>query len=145
MKLIPCTPEHIHQIEMPPTVDMSMLRSVMGESQRPILAEWARTLEDEGEILAIFGITPRWRGVCEAWAFITDHARQAYPLAVVRAARRCIATAEEKGMHRIQAAVEVNFGAGHKFLIKRGFEAEGLMRRFGVNAEGDYILYARIH
>ena len=47
-------------------------------------------------------------------------------------------------MRRIQAAVLVGFEEGERFLEKLGFEPEGVMRRFGVNAEGDYTLYARI-
>lgn len=146
MNLVPCTPEHIQRIPVSGIAEMETIRAAIGEDHRPQLAEWARTMvEDSGELLAIFGVSPRWAGVGEAWIFITDYARQAYPVQLVRNAQRCIDIAEEHGMRRIQAAVIVGFEPGHRFIQKLGFEPEGTMRRFGVGGEGDYTLYARIH
>jgi RimJ/RimL family protein N-acetyltransferase len=68
-----------------------------------------------------------------------------YGLSMTRATKGALRYAETGlGMRRIEAAVNVGDGAAIRWIEALGFDFEGVMRRFGPGAQGDYALYARL-
>lgn len=93
-----------------------------------------------GKVVGVAGILPQWRGVGLAWAWlgrgwraeariITDHIRFVL---------------DSADFHRIEAAVRVDYGRGHRWMKALGFSLETpLARKWGPDGM-DYSLYARV-
>lgn len=86
-------------------------------------------LGSSGEILACAGIIEFWEGRGEAWAFFAKSIGAQF-LQVHRAVKRFI---DAVPMIRIEATVDYDFLAGHKWIRLLGFELEcRRMEKYGV-------------
>lgn len=94
----------------------------------------------DGEVLAVAGILPQWRGVGLAWAWlgrawrkearaITDHIR---------------ATLDASDFHRIEAAVRVDYDRGHRWMQALGFQLETPVARAWGPDRADYSIWVRV-
>ena len=96
-------------------------------------------IDDDGHAVAIAGILPKWDGVGVAWAWLSRDWR--------RAAREITAEVirglDASPLRRIELAVKVEFGPGHRWAERLGFSVETPLA-VGWGADGgSYTLYVR--
>lgn len=94
----------------------------------------------DGEVVALAGILPQWRGVGLAWSWLgrgwRGHAREI--------TERVALGLDESEFVRIEAAVRVDYARGHRWLQRLGFVMETpLARKWGPDG-ADYSIYARV-
>jgi hypothetical protein len=91
----------------------------------------------------VFGVTLRWGGVCEGWAYLSDTARER-PVALSKIARQALRQLHQEGVWRVQIAVSTDFPRAGEWAQRiLGFACEGLMRAYGPDG-GDYWLMAKV-
>lgn len=96
-------------------------------------------IDDDGKVVAVAGILPRWHGVGMGWAWLSKdwrkHAR--------RITAQVITVLEQSDCHRIEAGVQCGFKAGHRWMKRLGFEVETPCAK-GWGPDGkDYTIYVR--
>jgi hypothetical protein len=94
----------------------------------------------DGAPVAAWGVLPLWPGVATSWAWLTwpcaPHAR---PL--IRLARESLAYAHQAlSLRRVQAEVSCRLPAGVRFAQLVGFEAEGLLRSYGLSGDDHWLM-----
>ena len=145
MKWIVCEFEHLFRVDFQPLQGKQDMRDEFMDTpeMRAMLENNAVTLLDGDDVLACVGVSPQRKGVCAAWAFLSARAI-GKPVFLTRSVRRFLDTIEQyDGYRRIEAAVAVEHGAGHRWIRSLGFEHEGRMKNYGVGGQGDFDLYAR--
>jgi RimJ/RimL family protein N-acetyltransferase len=112
------------------------------ENQEHLFRPPAYTGICEGKIVACAGIQPLWSGVGEAWIAVCPdaHLYTGLPGAI-----KDILEYVEKvnAFHRVQASVRADDLVALRLDRWLGFQAEGIMRKFGPD-EADYIRLARV-
>lgn len=94
----------------------------------------------DGEVLAVAGILPQWRGVGLAWAWLGRGWRKR-ARAITNEIARGLAISD---YHRIEAAVRVDYPRGHEWIRRLGFELETpVARKWGPDGM-DYSIYVRL-
>jgi RimJ/RimL family protein N-acetyltransferase len=89
-----------------------------------------------------WSVTP-WKTVAEVWSWIVPEGRR-HPLAVHKLVARGLRGVENDScIKRIQCAVRVGNAAGERWVKALGFEAEGIMRNWGLHQE-DYYMMAKV-
>jgi RimJ/RimL family protein N-acetyltransferase len=110
--------------------------------------EYALSLKDSGpsftaidkdEVVACAGIVSQWNNRAIAWALISGMAGRNF-VAIHRAVNNFLNLSD---VNRIEAYVDANFDAGHRWITMLGFKSEGLMRQFMPDGN-DAVLYARL-
>lgn len=97
------------------------------------------TVELDNRPIATIGVVNLAADRCLAWALMTDAAGR-HLLTITRQVRRWL----ECGVfQRVEAAVECDFDAGHRWARVLGFECEAPRMRAFANGR-DHALYARI-
>jgi hypothetical protein len=135
--------DDFYRIVIGETPELMILRKRLydpGMTER--VEQWTRTMEHEGEILAIYGANPLWDGVVNTWAFLSSEALL-HPVALTRDVIRSLKILEGRGVRRIQSDVEDGHIAAHRWHQFMGFEVEGYMKNYGLGGVGDFYLYAR--
>lgn len=103
----------------------------------------AWTMEEDGEVLAVMGITAIASGIGLVWSFISDEAR-GHGKTMLKFGREKMKLAlTEMRFHRLQAVVRADREEYQRFIELLGFEKEGLMRKGCANGD-DLWLYSRI-
>ena len=97
------------------------------------------TAVDDGEVLACAGVVEQWKGRAIAWGLISAHAGKQF-VRIHKAVQRFLETTE---FNRVEAFVDSDFDAGHRWIMMLGFEYEGYMKAFSPLGK-DCKLYARI-
>lgn len=100
------------------------------------------TIEDDGVVLGVFGVTEIYKGRAVVFSFISQKAGKGM-LGMIKTLRKMIDDGMEKtGVERLEMSVLEGFEHGDRFAIMLGFEFEGVMRKYykGKN----YKLYARV-
>lgn len=97
-------------------------------------------VEDDGTVIAIAGILPRWEGVGLAWAWLTrgwrKHAR--------RITEEITAELDKGQYHRVELGVKHGFVRGEKWAKRLGFELETpLAKKWGPDG-GNYSLWVMV-
>jgi hypothetical protein len=98
----------------------------------------AYTIADGAEIVAIVGLIMQWEGCARAYAFLGEKAGAH----MIKVTRRIRAYLQKCTIRRIEAAVQDDFDAGHRWAYLLGFKAEGWMRKYW--NDHDALLYARV-
>jgi len=94
----------------------------------------------DGKVVACAGVLPYWEDRGLAWAYLAEDAGR-HMVAIHKAVARYLEVAPFK---RIEAAVDVNFEAGHRWIKRLGFELEApVMKAFRPDG-GSASLYARV-
>jgi hypothetical protein len=98
------------------------------------------TLMVDDRIIAAAGVVRLLPGSGEAWALVTPLIHR-YPIAFFRAVRESLESIIlELKLHRVQSTVKVNDKRSVKFLIKLGFEIEGLLRKYSPDGLDHFIM-----
>lgn len=96
------------------------------------------TVAEDGEILAVIGLINQWDGCARAYAFLSESAgRKMFGL--TRKVRDYLANST---IRRIEAVVQDDFAAGHRWASLLGFKSEGWMHKYW--NDHDALLYARV-
>lgn len=97
-------------------------------------------LNEAGVPLGCAGLVQYWDGRAEAWAFFNPNCRK-YFLEIHKAVSKFLNSCSTR---RIEATVDINFVAGHRWVKLLGFEMEGpRLRRYTIDGR-DVVLYSRI-
>ncbi len=119
-------------------------RAMIAPEQAAALATvHSNTIMLDGRPLVCAGILPVWEGRGYIWSFFSSRMTPRLFVAAHRLARQFVENAPFK---RIEAAVEVGFDAGHRWLEMLGFTCETpttVARSYLPNG-ADCLLYARI-
>lgn len=143
-EIVPFDPEHFNGMDLR---DPAAVHGY-GPEYRDLLGRYAQwgpawTLLSDGRPIMSGGVVILWPGVGEAWTLISKQVTD-YPLAAVKALRKCIAEAVERhGLRRIQATARRNDDRAVALLHVLGFKVEGLMPRYGPDGE-DYYMCGRV-
>lgn len=97
------------------------------------------TVSDGSEIVAVIGLIDQWAGCARAYAFLSESAGR-HMLSLTRRVRAYL---DNSPVRRIEAAVQDDFAAGHRWAHVLGFRVEGWMRKYW--NDHDALLYARVH
>lgn len=101
---------------------------------------WAYSGLSEGRVVVCAGLVSHWPGRAVAWAYLGAHTRREM-LAITRGVERCLRVCP---FDRVEAAVDCEFEAGHRWAKMLGFNCEvERMRKYRPDG-GDCALYARI-
>ena len=97
-------------------------------------------VDDDGMVLAIAGIMPRWEGVGLAWAWLSRDWRKY----ARRITAEIIANLAASKCHRIELGVKVGFDRGARWAERMGFELETPCAK-GWGPDGsDFAIYVRV-
>lgn len=94
----------------------------------------------DGRVIACAGVAEIWTGRGMAWSLLADGIGDAF-VGLHRMVKRFLW--RECGIRRIEAYVDRDFAAGHRWVRLLGFECEGTMRAFGQHG-GDMAMYSRV-
>jgi len=97
------------------------------------------TAIDKEEVVACAGIVHQWENRAIAWALISGMAGRNF-IALHKAVQKFLDLSD---INRIEAYVDANFDAGHRWITMLGFQSEGTMRQFMPDGN-DAVLYARL-
>lgn len=92
---------------------------------------------DDGFVVACAGVHEFWEGYGLCWAFVSAKVKLYMP-ALVGVVRDFL---DRAPFHRLEAAVDVDFKNGHRFIRALGFQREGLMRKY-TSDKRDHVLYS---
>lgn len=142
-RIVPFHPRHLHMAEFR-DVDQEILEGY----GRPHIEDYSvdglgYTVIYKGEVYAIFGIYPLWKGVAEAWMLpskkLTD-----IKLKFHKSALRFFRYAPAKlKLHRVQTYVRTTNYRAIKWMEACYFHREGLLKRYGPDIK-DYYAYGRL-
>lgn len=93
-----------------------------------------------GKVLGVGGIVEKWKGRAEAWAILDQNSRE-YFLCIHNAVKRFL---NGFNVRRIEAEVDCNFEAGHRWMRLLGFKKEADRMRFFDPAGNDCSLYSLV-
>jgi len=139
MHIEPFQPRHLESLVLQPA------QAVFSRFFDP---EYGPSLQNAGpcfsalegdEILACSGIVKQWDNRAIAWALISGNAGNQF-VRIHKAVKRFLDSTE---FNRVEAYVDANFDAGHRWIQMLGFSREGYMREFMPDGH-DAVLYARL-
>lgn len=141
MRVVRFQRDHLKALTLQPA-QAYMLGEVSAAGYAEMLeAEGAFTaIDDVGRVLAVAGVSSRWKGVGMLWALISCDAGP-HMRTLIRATKGYLEHAGD--WHRVEASVDVGFAAGERLLVLLGFEREGLARRYRPDG-GDCTIWAKI-
>lgn len=139
MRVVDYKPEHLLMVT--PQVSQWRMREAITPDHARSLAQFpAQSLVDGDYVLMCGGLVDYWNGRALAWS-VLDALAATHMMAATRAA---LAFLEEYAPKRVEMAVDVEFGPGHRWAQMLGFELEAPRMR-AYHADGsDASLYARI-
>ena len=138
IEFVPARPEMIRMFNLQAAQRLTGQTSTEAELAGAIAAGFAVAAVDEGRILGMAGVAPKWEGSAIAWGLLSGSIGATFPV-LHRAAARYFAVAP---FARIEAHVAVEHPAGARWVEMLGFQKEGVMRKF-FNSR-DFLLYARV-
>lgn len=117
------------QAELTPDNLLALLRSGP--------AWWVRW---NGRLVALGGLSVMWQGRAAVWGYLGGDAGPAMVCMTREVEKQLRAFAMD--FPRIEAYVQRNHEAGHRWIRMLGFQKEGVMRKFA--NDHDYVMYARV-
>jgi hypothetical protein len=97
-------------------------------------------VDDAGTVMFCGGVVEYWEGRYSAWAIFNKTRRQSF-LAVHKTVQRFL---REHSFRRIEAAVEVDFKKGHRWMRAMGFELETELAKAYLPSGKDASIYVRV-
>lgn len=94
----------------------------------------------DGRIIVCSGLIRHWSTRAEAWLLMGCPVSRVEMLWIHR---RVLEFLNGLDVARVETTVDDSFDAGHRWARMLGFNAEGLMRKFGPDGS-DYQMYARV-
>lgn len=102
-------------------------------------SKYSFTALHDGKVIGCAGVHEIWEGRAIAWALLSQDSGKHFR-AIHRAAAGFLA---QTTWRRIEAVVESDFDAGHRWARLLGMEQEGIMRSYSP-AGKDFYLYSRV-
>ena len=134
--------DDLFRVELQPGQSTTILGELEDtEALREVLARfaWALVAEDDRPV-AVFGLSPMWRGVAQAWGLVSLEALRT-PIVLTRGVRRLLDDAVGKhGLWRIQASIHAGHDASLVWHERLGFVREGLMTAYGPDGESHHLM-----
>lgn len=140
MILIPFIPLHLQGLELQET--QSWLQPhLLDENYINQLIDYGESysLLVDGKVIGCGGVYDLSMNRAYAWALVSKDAGK-HLLQATKAVKLYL---DDKYYRRIETAVMINFGAGHRWVKMLGFEREGTMKKWGDDGN-DYDMYARV-
>lgn len=139
MNVIPYLPEHLAalRIQQAQAYMEPLMRSP--DYARELSAGDARTWTHGGDVVGIGGVVPIWPGRACAWALVSAGAGRCMT-ALTRSAGAFLSAS---GVRRLEAYVDPDFHAAHRWMRMLGFTLEARMSAFKPDGS-PALLYARI-
>jgi hypothetical protein len=98
------------------------------------------TILIKGRIVACCGVIEYWKDRGEAWSIIDRYSKAEFVL-LFRTVKKLL---EDAPIRRIEATINKNFPAGHRWIKLLGFELEAeTLKSYGLTGD-DYSLYAKV-
>lgn len=123
LSVVEFAPRHLDEIALQPRQADAARRMAEPDVLGAVLASgmaWTIFHRHVAPPIAIAGILPVWRHRAVGWALIGPVPRAAWP-ALTRLVRRVLDRAGAAGWHRIDAFVDLDFTAGHRWARALGF------------------------
>jgi len=141
IEMIPYDPQHAFEILVRPH-EQNLKNSEDFKKWAEINANGAawtcRRLAD-GKILACAGVRILWPGCGEAWSIFCDEIVSYKRDALVVTLNYFWRVIEDFKLRRVQAYVRADVPVAINFVEHLGFKREGLLRKFGLDGEDQYI------
>ncbi len=104
---------------------------------------FSRTITVDGRPIGIIGMTFNWQGMADVWALLSEEVLK-YPFFLHKKAKYYLDLYQKiMNVHRYEANIRCGFEAGFRWAERLGFQAEGLMRKWGPEGH-DYMKYGRV-
>lgn len=101
--------------------------------------EHTYTIFIDGKVMLCGGVTEYWRNRGEAWAILDPECRSEF-VTIHSTVKRFFDLCP---VRRIEAAVDVNFDRGHRWVRALGFEFEARLKKFLPDGQ-DVFFYSRV-
>lgn len=129
IEFVPFKPDHLDGIVLQAAQAEQGLRLSFPEWRQVFqVPRLSYSLRLDGRVAGSAGILPQWKttngGCASAWALLGEIPPPVWP-AVARRCAAMIARAHRMGYARIEAGVDYDFAAGHRFVEWLGFVCEG--------------------
>ncbi len=129
---------------------MKILEDPVGQSLKHLMtpaalqvaeqSPYSFTVLENGVPIACLGLQEYWPGRAECWALMANRTGK-HMIVIHRAVKKFLETCP---VTRIEAAVESDFEAGHRWAELLGFQLEALcLKKYFINGK-DACLYARV-
>lgn len=139
MHIVPFQPKHLELMVLQPSQQSfsQYFNPTYGESL--VVSGPCFTAIEDNYVFGCAGVVKQWDNRAIAWALLSEYAGVQF-IRIHRAVKRFLETTDFK---RVEAFVDAEFEAGHRWITMLGFEREGYMKSFSPNGN-DAVLYARI-
>lgn len=140
VKLIPYLPEHLISLSMQPSQQWFQPHATQQCAEAWANCKHVTTCVGDDRVLAIAGIEEYWPGRALLWSVFSDNMAREFGRVHVLAKRFI----DQGKVRRLEAAVEIGFDNGHRWMRALGFELETpCARRYKANG-ADCAIYVRI-
>lgn len=139
MRILPFHPEHVHAIHLQPMQVATVSHISLAYLEGLAALGPAATAEVDGRIVACAGVAEIGFGMGSLWAFLSVDSGRHF-VRLDRCVRRLL---EIPSYRRIEASAAASFQPACRWLELLGFDAEGVMRKYGPNGE-DCMRYAKV-
>lgn len=147
IEFVPFAPCHLEELALQPgQAHLAPLLVVPGYAQALARGVVAVSGLVEGRVVGCAGVTMQWAGRGLAWALFGPTGSLGGAGSWRQIVRRTVATLDDahaKGFWRLEATVDVDFVAGHRFARLAGFEREAVLAAYSPEAR-DMVLYRRL-
>lgn len=142
IEIVPFKKEHMHELLREP--HNHFLKTLLTEAQLEATEHTglAQTVlrKSTGKVLCCGGVTEYWPGRGECWCTFTQDCRSEF-VAITRTAIRLF---ESVPVKRIEAAVELHFNEGHRWIKALGFKLDAPLLQAYFPDGKDAVLYSRV-
>jgi len=132
--------EHLKQMTEQPA--MAHLHNFLTEVHYQIMEDspFSRTILYDGRVIFCGGVAEEWMGRGTCWAIIDQDCKKEF-VRVHKIARKFL---HECPVNRIEAAVQIGFEAGHRWIKALGFQLEAAVLKAYLPGGADVSLYALV-
>lgn len=137
---VPFEAEHVFNMELQPAQTW-LFDYLAIENLRPLENMWATTLMEDGTPILCGGPMVFWHNRALMWSFISTKVSRDKFLRVHKRVKNYL---DSLPFARLEATVDVDFKAGHRWMKSLGFKMEAA-RMVGYDFDGrDCALYAKV-
>lgn len=139
LKAVPYKPEHLTRMRLQEAQEY-LTPFLTPELATSLASDYSYAAVDGDDVVCCAGLIPMWEGRATAWAYVGKVTPRRFVVLhkmVERFLQMC-------PFDRVEAAVDVKFEEGHRWVKALGFTLEApAMRKFSPEG-GDSALYARV-
>ncbi len=137
--------EDFERIALPNDPSGADVRNLLTDTDecRRTMEENGRTWEVDGQVIAIVGVTPLWKGVGAVWTFLSEESLSRGAMLTLRVLRFIEMLHRERGYWRLQATVERGHEPARLWIVRLGFTYEGTMVAYDMDGK-THDMYGRV-